>query len=157
MSEAHLFWAVPMAGLVLTLFTTLYRLGGWKQKAWRRFAGGAVLALGIQGVALYCRSWGPWMLFSLVTIPGWLSMGYGGETTRSKLTRRALYGLIGGLAVSFPFCVGSGGLLVILGLQTALAVAASIVYGLRNPISAVGEEGTLGAAYAVLVVFSVIR
>ena len=78
-------------------------------------------------------------------------MGYGADTLPAKIKRRALYGLAVG-AASIP-------LLLPLGLwDTALfhillCVLASVYAGVRNPMSAVGEEGYLGAVYGLSVFF----
>lgn len=154
MSEARLFVGLVFAVLAWAVFVVCYRWGGWRWKPARRFVGGLVFPAALCGIALWCGTFRWAMLGGLLTYPAWLCLGYGGASAYEKARRRALYGLASGLAAA-PFLIPLG-LWGILALQTALNVAVCLYYGLRNPISATGEEGTLGGALVVLVVFSVV-
>ena len=153
--EGRLFNGLIWAVVTWSAFVLFYRFGGWKKKAWRRYAGGISFPASLIGIGLYVGSFSWWNLVGLVAYPAWLHLGYGANKKSTKCLRRALYGFVAGCCAA-PFCL-PGGLWGILALQTVIAITTSIYYGVKNPISATGEEGTLGGVFTVLTVFTQLR
>lgn len=155
MDEGLLFLGLTWSVMTWCVFVLCYRYGGWKAKIVRRFVGGLFLPASLIGLAYYTGQFRWLMLGGLVSYPLWLSLGYGGETTATKLWRRTVYGLGAGLAAG-PF-LAANGLWSIWVFHSLLCLSASIFYGLINPLSAVGEEGTLAGVFIILVVCSPLR
>ena len=84
-----------------------------------------------------------------------LATGYGGEATVTKFFRRATFGLLLGLA-SAPFLLPIHRPSALI-FQTAISMATSLYFGLRNPTSAVGEEGSIAVGSVLFVPLLLIR
>lgn len=132
-SVGKLFW--------VALFALLYGLGGISNKWLRRYLGAAWISL---GVFLFSR-WGSgynWLYLTyLPALIACLSMGYGGDTLIEKMRKRAIYGLLLGIA---PLA------LVILNnayqmwaLHTVLCITVSVSLGVFNFARNAREEETL--------------
>lgn len=144
-----------VASLALAAFSFLYSLGGREQKALRRYVGSSLFALACIGIAFWSSVGSWWQFLSWPALMAALTLGYGANTLSRKLIRRFLYGLVVGLA-SVPFFLPMG-LWELALFQTALAVVASTYYGIRNPMSAVGEEGQIGLLMVACWPFAAIR
>lgn len=149
MSEWHYVLVASLKVFLVALFAILYCIGGRRQKLWRRWVGGGVLGVGLNGFALWA---GVWNVAYLLLIPAYIAalhLGYGGVRTSSKLYRRVVYGMgLGSCALLVSLLTGQVGLG---GFQLLLAVGASVYLGVLNPVRATDEE-TLIAAFSVLVV-----
>ena len=153
--EARHLLQLALAMLTLSAFVLLYAKGGGDHRTlYRRLLGSFVYTLGCTVLVLWSHRWSWFMLLGASATFGWLTMGYGADTLPSKLKERALYGLVGGLT--------SGIWLLPLGLwpvwlfQTAVAVAASVFYGVVNPQSRVGEEGAIALFMTAAAPFALI-
>lgn len=138
-------------------FAWLYALGGRQGigKRIRRWIGGMLFAFGCVALAVRAGAMNKIMFLSFLAYPAALTMGYGNPIFLSKLRRRFLYGLANG-AVSGFFLLPIGRWDVWL-FQIGLAISASLFWGLRNPTSAVGEEGAIGLLMVVCVPLTLIR
>ena len=152
-TESMQMFRLAEALFTLSLFAFLYSLGGRKEKWLRRFLGSTLFCLGCNLIAFQSNIWSIWMLGGFVTYPIALSLGYGGNTTATKLFRRTLYGLALGLA-SIPFLIHQPSMIL---FQTLLSMSISIWWGIKNPTSAVGEEGAIGALSVILIPFLLIK
>ncbi len=160
MTEFQLGWLATVAWVAVAVFATLYWVGGTAGspgKRVRRIWGGLFLALATIGLSLAHGTFEWWFLMSLLTLPGALSLGYGGAHGSARLFwRRTLFGL----AVSangWVFALPVGGLLWVVALfQTVLGTLASVVFGMVNPFqSARKEEAVIGGLSVVLLPFIV--
>ena len=151
MSEWAFVWLVLFKMLVLTAFVFCYAAGGRRRKFLRRFVGGLVLAAGCVLAFLWAGTFRWYLLPVLGLYVPALCMGYGGETPWAKVARRFVYGaFLGLIGLGTSIALGS----LILGLfQLALAVSASLVLGLINPVRAVDEEAAIALLSVALVPF----
>lgn len=157
MNEDRLMWQLLVAINLLSLTTWLYAKGGraGAGKAWRRFGAGLLWPLGCLGLTAWAHHFSPWMLLSLPAYVLALHQGYGAVGMLGKVVRRFWYGLCLG-ACSLTFLMPLG--LTAYGLiQTVLAVAFSVLYGVKNPTSAVSEEAVIWVMSVAMVPFLVMR
>jgi len=139
----------------LSAFGYLYAAGGRYGKALRRYVGSAVFVVAALSLAATSGVFSWWMVLSMPLLMIALSMGYGADDLPSRLRRRALYG-VGVALSSAPFLLSMGQWETLL-FQIALAVAASVFYGVVNPTSAVAEEGVIGTLLVACWPFAAIR
>lgn len=155
MTEATAFRRLLVALLGLGGFALAYRLGGWKRKAWRRWAGGLLFASLCTQLALWSQVWQPQMLLAFLSYPLALSIGYGALAIPEKLFRRLTAGVFLGVA-SAPFLLPLG-LWGPWAFQIILSTMAHLYFGLTNPTSATGEEGLIGLCGVAIVPFMLLR
>lgn len=139
-NEPIMIWQFLVAMLGLTVGSTLYSLGGYKGKFWRRFVGSFILSLTFNGLCLWRGLWSPWLLFSFPVLIGAFILPYGADTTFPKLVKRSCV-VLASLIAGLIFCLINGGnSWGIFYLEIGISVW-SIYLGIKNPLFARAEEG----------------
>lgn len=153
MSEWVLVWLIPVRLLAVGTFVTCYVMGGRKKKYIRRYAGPAIFGIILAGIALYTRSFNPFLLLVPPAYMGALCLGYGGDSFSVKLFRRIFYGLaLGSCGLFAGWITGH----LFLGLvQFFLALIISPLLGLSGKEPAVSEEAEIAMLSIGLVPFMV--
>jgi len=144
------------AWFAVAIFATLYWYGGRDKtsKAWRRIAGGLLIAVATLVLAQVNGTFSLWMLPALVTLPAALSIGYGGESKWEKIFKRGLFG-VAVSANSLWFAIPLGMLGVGM-FQIMLGLGASVYFGTWNPFNnAAKEEAVIGGLSVLLIPFIV--
>jgi hypothetical protein len=134
-------WLVTADGAAVFLASVLYMIGGTKmsfggQKWLRRFLASGILAMAANVTALILGRWAWPLVLIWPALIGGFSLGYGGETTGTKVIKRAIFaagccsaGVFGLWATGWT---GAGiGVLV---LQFLIG-GGSVYLGVRNPYS----------------------
>lgn len=125
----------------LVIFVLFYVEGGRNEKALRRYLGSSLFLFICTLISVLSGSFSYWQLLSWPALMAALTMGYGANKTAAKLRKRALYGLaVGGASAPYLLAMGQWEIFL---FQVVLAVAASVFYGVKNPMSAVGEEAQI--------------
>lgn len=135
-------------------FALLYGLGGMVHKAFRRYAGPALIAIGTALFSLWTGTFKPWYLAYPLLLMGALHMGYGADDTGHKIIRRALAGLACGISCApLLFPLYNWGLFL---LHISLCVVISVVLGVWGITKvARNEETCIGFVYAFLPMFMI--
>ena len=123
----------------LALSCLLYALGGRSGKWKRRFIASFILATTVNLVSWGMGVWSLWLLGIVPILIAGFSLGYGADSTVSKVIRRSIYALA---------IVAAGGLFwPIFGTKTLWVFIPhigiglfSIYMGVRNPVAAAAEE-----------------
>lgn len=156
MTEFAQGWLATGAWLAIAGFATLYWLGGrdGTSKSLRRVWGGLLIAGATIGLSLFAHTFHWVFLLSLVTMPAALSLGYGADSTATKISRRALFGLaVSANSLIFALPLAMIGVAV---FQILLGVGASVFFGVANPFNnAAKEEAVIGGLSVVLIPFIV--
>ena len=146
---------LAVAVVLLAGFVWLYARGGRSHRILRWLLGGLWFSLGVNLLAAWNGCWHWPMALAVLAYPASLAVGYGGVTLPQKAWRRARYGaLVGASSLWFFLPVGVWWMAAV---QSLYAVSASLLLGLLNPTSAVGEEGALSLLMVAVVPFMVIR
>jgi len=139
MNEYLTLYQAGLSGLGLVAFAFLYSLGGREgtTKGWRRFIATFVLTSTVNLISLWKGVWHPFLLLTYPILVIGTSMGYGGDTLKTKLFKRTKVAVCIILA-GLPFCFTLGAWWLLLphfgvGLW-------SVFYGVKNPIEAPSEE-----------------
>jgi len=138
MDEYLTVWQFFVGMIGLSISVLLYMLGGRSDKIIRRLGAALALALTVNGLALWRDVWDIRMLLVLLCLFGGFSMGYGAETTWSKLARRMVYAL-GVLSAGALMAYLTNGWAVF--VPHAGVGLWSIYLGVKNPVEATAEEG----------------
>lgn len=139
-NEPIMIWQFLIAMLGLTIGSTLYSLGGYKGKFWRRFVGSFILAVTFNGLCLWRGLWSPWLLISWPLLIGAFVLPYGADTTFPKLVKRVsivLAVLLSGLAFCLIYGHNAWGVFI---LHAGISIW-SVYLGVKNPLFARAEEG----------------
>jgi hypothetical protein len=145
---------VPVRILTIVPFVLAYVVGGRKHKWIRRFLGAALLAAAVMGFAYWVGRFTWWLLPAFIPMAIGLSLGYGGTHDPSeKVAKRFVYGVVIGLTgVAVGLVTGN----IFVGTcQLAIATAASVFYGVFNPLRAVEEEGVISTLSVILIPFMI--
>lgn len=132
-------------------FAVLYGLGGMNGKWKRRIIGPLWLGTGVVLSSLVEGYFSWWLLLYPPMLYGALSMGYGADKLSDKLRRRALCGLLLGIAALPVAFVTANWLLF--SLHIFLCILFSTILGAFNPTSAREEESLIGTATGLLPMF----
>lgn len=141
-------WIVKF--LIIGISAVLYRIGGWKNKIFRRLVMPLFYIGACNGIAAIKGDWSYLLLIPLPFLIGALSLGYGSENLWEKIKKRAIAGLA--VAVSFlPYAFYSSSWNLYI-LHCILCVAVSILSGVWNNYSdnASAEEATIAVAYCLM-------
>lgn len=126
---------------VCVIDSWLWMAGGRSGKWKRRYIGAFIQSLGLSIAALLAGTW-HWVFLAIMGPEvGSRSLGYGGDTTPEKISRRTVFAA-GSLFVGALLAWGtgfSGAAIIVLICQT-LASACTIVLGVKNPVPAAVEE-----------------
>lgn len=153
MNEWILVWLVPMRLFAVLVFSTLYVIGGREHKWIRRFIA-PLFFVGILALVSYFVQSQYWRLAPLAGLPIVLSLGY---TDKDGFgfgwARRLIYGtLFGGIGLAMGFMYG----LWYIGLwQMLMAILASMILGLLNPLEAVNEEALISTLSVMFIPFMI--
>lgn len=151
MDEWRLVWLVPMRLFAVLVFSTLYVIGG-RQGKWVRRWLAPILFLGVCILITYFVETSYWKLAPLCAMPIVLSFGYSNNDGKGWI-RRLIYGLsFGAIGLGMSFMCGCWPLGMI---HMIVAVMASMVLGLMNPIPAVNEEATISILSTVCIPFMI--
>jgi len=139
--------------LVIVLCGSLYAVGGFINKFYRRFLVPIIVALAVVGFGL---AYGRFNFFNLLYPIGLcigLHIGYGGEGLWERIFKRLFYGLL----VSLPVLVFgfTGGSWLLAGFHIVLFTSASVCLGVWNPVDARQEETILGSLSVLLPIFMI--
>ena len=141
MSELTLGFFAVMALLICVVDCFFWMWGGRAGKWRRRYIGSGIQMSGINILALICGTWA-WQ-FAVALIPEVISrtFGYGGDSTKEKLTRRSIFAigsLAAGAMLAWTANFSSGAITLL--ICQALASVISIIIGVKNPLPAAVEE-----------------
>ena len=139
MSEYTIGWLSSLSGLGLLLSSTLYWLGGRRDKYLRRFLGSFVLAATVNLISLFMGHWTPWLIaiWPLITIG--YHMGYGGDELMVKIKRRFIYASMV-VVCGVLYCAFVSTSCVWVFIPHFLIAMFSVYLGIKNPIYAAAEE-----------------
>lgn len=138
----------------IAIFSYLYGLGGIRYKVLRRFIGAGWMILGVIGFQHWQGNINYWALLWPVLLCAGLHKGYGGQELAVKMCKRALYGLLLGLAAT-PLALVSG-MWALYGYSIVSTVIASVVFGAFNPFkNARDEESNVAVAAVIFPMFMV--
>ena len=150
MSEATQLIISTLKFVLLVLYSFLYTLGGraGTPKWLRRYLGSILFGLGIIALSYWQGTFNYFYFLYIPLLIFALCQGYGGDSLSEKIKRRLKYGLIIGLSC-LPFAIINGAW-ILFGLQVGLAVCASVLLGVWNPLTSAVEEENLIAIASVL-------
>jgi len=131
-------WAF-VSVLSLAVSCWLWMRGGRSNKWIRRYVAGALISTTVIGLCYVFGIYNPWLLALYATTIVGFSMGYGGDTTKEKITRRVTF-VVGNLASGLLICFVLGGnAWDILPLHAFVAMG-TVWLGVKNPMPAAAEE-----------------
>ena len=143
MSEGMLLvvWVVKM--LILTLCGALYRIGGWINKAIRRYLMPVIFMGACVGIVFWKGMvFNAWMLLSLPLLIGSLVMGYSNNQGTGWIKRLKIAGLLSLSFIPFALVFNRWELYV---AHVVLCFLGMGYFGITNPFKeAVAEEATIG-------------
>ncbi len=138
--------------IVVVISALLYRLGGWKNKAYRRFAMPIFYCLCCSVIAILKHSFSYFFIVAMVLEVAALCKGYGkhGDKLINKIKLRAIAGVLVAIA-ALPYFIPSKAY-SIFALHFIFCVSASILLGSFNQTAegAASEEANIGIAYKLL-------
>jgi hypothetical protein len=139
MNEMTTVYQSLVGGLAAVIASFLYSLGGRGPKPVRRFIAPLIIALAVNGIALWRGNWHWQLPIVYPCLVGGFCMGYGADTLGLKILRRSIY--TGCVLVASGFLVwayypNSLWLLI----PNAGVGAWSIYMGVKNPVEASSEE-----------------
>jgi len=141
MGEYKLLYLAVIALIICVIDCMCWSLGGRSGKWKRRFVGAGIQTFGINILSVITGTWVWQFLLSLGPEIGSRSMGYGGDTSGEKITRRSVFALcsivVGGI---LAWGVGFSSKTVWLLIAQAIASIVSIILGIKNPLPAAVEE-----------------
>lgn len=123
----------------LSLACLLYALGGRSGKWKRRFIASLILATTVNIASLVMQRWSFWLLGTYPLLIGVFSLGYGADSTISKIVRRSIYAL-GVCACGGLFWPIFGYNMLWVAIPHIGIGLFSIYLGVRNPVAAASEE-----------------
>lgn len=139
MNEYLILWIAFGSMISLSLATLLYALGGRSGKWKRRFIASLILATTVNIASLIMGRFSFWLFLVYPLLIGGFSLGYGADSTISKVMRRTTYAL-GVCAPGLIFCLVFGGKAwLILPVHIGVGLF-SLWLGVKNPIFAAAEE-----------------
>ena len=140
--------------LSVACFAMLYGMGGIKGKWKRRFIAPTLLIGSICAFSIItdCFSW--WYLTYLPALIASLCLGYGSSDLKTKIIKRARFGLCVGISPLALVIINHAWIMGITHLS--MCVIVSVLFGVINPTkNARYEETILGFFYGFLPVFMV--
>lgn len=155
MSEITLQW-ISFAQLICAcIYAVMYGFGGvMLRQQLRRIGATIFFMVCIVVFSLIKDSFSFYYLFSLPLLYGAVSIGYGADTTKMKIFKRAYCGLSYSLPF-LPICMVTGNW-TLFALHTIYCLLTSIVLGVQNPFdNARAEETSIGFVIAFLPLMSI--
>lgn len=154
MNERKQLWFIIEAFVIAGIFAALWAIGGsgdfWGGQKWiRRFLGPAVLC-----VWAFVRSGFNWRyLIQMPLMMGASTLPYGADDLGIKWLLRGLFGLVNGVSANVTnFWMRRW---LVSGFSFVLILAASIAFGVYNPLPAMWEQFVIGCIIAFFVTLSV--
>jgi len=154
MSEGMLLVIWTIKALVVVLCAVLYRIGGWINKAVRRFLMPVVYMIACIGMVFWKGLGFNWlMLLSLPLLIGTLCMGYSNNDGKGWIKRLKIAGLLCLSFLPFLFVFGKW---EIYAAHCVLQFLGMAFFGITNPFEeAVAEEATIGMFAVLLPIFMI--
>lgn len=124
--------------LLIGICAVLYRVGGWINKAFRRFLMPILYLGGCAGIALWKGNYSNYIWISLPILIFALCLGYSNNDGKGWLKRLKIGILLALAFLNFAFIFGGW---ILYAYHCALCISAMMVFGVLNPFpSAVDEE-----------------
>lgn len=133
--------------IIVGVCAVLYRLGGWINKALRRFLMPVVYLGGCSLIALWKGNYSNWIWITLPILIGSLCMGYSNNQGQGY-KKRFIVGILIALSfLNFPFLFGKW---VLYGYHCCITVSSMVLFGLFNPFNNAVEEEAMIATMALI-------
>ena len=154
MSEGMLLVVWICKYLLVGICAVLYRLGGWINKAFRRFLMPSVYAGGCSLIALWKGNYSNWIWLSLPLLIGTLHIGYSNNQGQGW-KKRLLIGVL--LSLTFLNYALIFNKWILFGYHSVLCISASFIFGVFNPFGreAVSEEAMIATMSLIIPVMMV--
>jgi len=133
--------------LLVGVCAVLYRIGGWMNKAFRRFLMPVVYISGCALISLWKGNYSNWLWLSLPILIGTLCMGYSNNQGQG-LRKRFIMGLL--LCLTFLNFAFISGKWVLYEWHCVLSVASMVIFGILNPFNSAVEEETMIATMSLI-------
>lgn len=145
-----LIWGLKIFAVVSCAI--LYRIGGWKNKVYRRYAMPLFYFVMCSAVALLKSNWSYYLVLAMLLGSAALHKGYGRHDNKlwKKMLLRAISGGLVAIA-ALPYFMRYGAW-SIFALHCITCLSFSIILGTFNQTAdgAASEEANIGIAYALL-------
>jgi len=149
-TQQLLIWIIKILSVVCS--AVLYRLGGWKNKIYRRYAMPLFYFGACSIIALMKNNWSIFLIYAMLLDSAALHKGYGKHNDKlsKKIMLRAISGAFVAIA-AIPYFIKYGSW-SIFALHCITCLSFSIILGMFNQTAegAASEEANIGIGYKLL-------